>query len=431
MISKKGSVLKIKAVDLSGKCVLSIYSDKTIENITVDIKENTGRVFNFSYDVNGKSIEQEIFIENPILWSIEHPNLYSVKAEILYEDGVIELIEDRFGVRSLTTNGKNIVLNGEPIFVRGYIRGIKCHDHENNCHLSEYEFYKKNIVQAKAFGFNFARFHSTIPSEEYFKAADELGLLVHMELRDKNYIYDNSQEMTKSTGRAQLDEKFLKKVVDSLYNHPSLAVYCIGNEIKDVNQRDSISELSQLIKKTDNTRLFVDTCAWGQNNREHIDIDVQHMSYYFPFGKHENMYEDTDNLLVCGARGGLSVRNENENSTITRKLFFNVPLIAHEAVHYCALRNFKLLKEKFVNYNTPVPWWIDEQLKMIKIKGFDNIYDEMYNASKEFQFEAWKTAYESMRLSNILGGYHVLQFSDCDLYIALDDNLIGGGCYVS
>ena len=39
----------------------------------------------------------------------------------------------------------------------------------------------KNIRQAKKFGFNLVRFHSTIPSDEFVEAADEEGLLIHME----------------------------------------------------------------------------------------------------------------------------------------------------------------------------------------------------------------------------------------------------------
>ena len=280
MISKSGSIIKIKAVDLTGRCMLSVSAEKPMTRIELSVKDKLDRELSFSFKVTEKEIKEEFKIKNPLLWSIERPNLYKYSARIAYQDGSNEVLEDRFGIRKLSTNGKNILLNNVPIYVRGYIRGIKCHDHENNCHLSEYEFYKKNIGQAKAYGFNFARFHSTIPNEEYFRAADELGLLVHIELKDKEYIYDNSLEMTNSTGRANMDQSFLNHVVNDLYNHPSLAVYCIGNEIKGEGERDAISKVSQMIKNADDTRLFVDTCAWGQNNREFIDIDVQHMSYY-------------------------------------------------------------------------------------------------------------------------------------------------------
>jgi hypothetical protein len=40
----------------------------------------------------------------------------------------------------------------------------------------------------------------------------------------------------------------------------------------------------------------------------------------------------------------------------------------------------------------------------------------MYKASKKFQFECWKTAFEEIRSSTLLGGYHFLQFADTDKY---------------
>ena len=40
----------------------------------------------------------------------------------------------------------------------------------------------------------------------------------------------------------------------------------------------------------------------------------------------------------------------------------------------------------------------------------------MFKASKHFQFICWKTAYEEMRKSSLLGGFHFLQFADTDAY---------------
>jgi beta-galactosidase/beta-glucuronidase len=53
--------------------------------------------------------------------------------------------------------------------------------------LSNYEAALKNIRQAKKYGFNLVRFHSTVPSEDFMRAADELGFLVHMEI---GFTYD-------------------------------------------------------------------------------------------------------------------------------------------------------------------------------------------------------------------------------------------------
>ncbi len=416
MCTNNQTIIRINATDISGNGQIYVETQQDLKSVHLCIYDSENKKeYLFSYEVSGKKNNLKFFIENPKLWSTYIPFLYDYKLSIVYSNNKAEEVSDRFGFRNIDTNGKNVMLNGTPIFIRGFIRGIKCHDHKNNCGLSEYEFYKKNLMQAKKFGFNFVRFHSTVPSEEFFKAADEMGVLVHIELREDDDEYNNLIEMVE-TGRDNLQVDFIKDVINRFYNHPSLAVYCIGNEIKGEEEHEKMRQSAKVIKEMDPTRLFLDTCAWGENNRELVDIDVQHMSYYFPFGKHADMFENTDNLLVCGLRGGDEVRIETDNSTLTRTLSFNVPLIAHEVCHYTSLRDFKNLKEKFKSYGVAEPWWIDEELKMIEAKGLTDVYGELYKASRDFQRECWKTAFEAIRSSRLLGGFHMLQFSDTDVY---------------
>lgn len=128
------------------------------------------------------------------------------------------------------------------------------------------------------------------------------------------------------------------------------------------------------------------------------------------------MFENTENLLVVGSDENFPLSCEGLNSSCTRELYFNVPLIAHEVCHYTALRDYVALRDKFARYKVAEPWWIGEELKMIKEKGFEADYDKMYKASKFFQGECWKTAFEAIRRSYLLGGFHFLQFADTDAY---------------
>lgn len=415
MITSKETIIKIDASDIGGKGRLSVHSQKEIKSMTFVAEEpKTKRSFEFSYTCGEKAFETEFFIKDPLLWNVSEPNLYSYTLRIVYE-GEEEVAEGTFGFRSLSTNGKEICLNGTPIFVRGFIRGAAAHEHSNDCRLSEEEFYRKNIRAAKRFGFNFVRFHSVVPNETYFRVADEEGILVHIELRMPEDIYNNLREMT-STGNMLVPDEYVREVVCALYNHPSLCVYCIGNEIRHLATSDRVNEIYRVITGEDDTRLFLDTCAWGENNRPNVDLDVQHLSYYFPFNSHADMYEDTENLLVVGTDESRPLFSKGENSSVSRELFFNVPLLAHEVCHYTALRDYRALKAKFEKYGTPQPWWIDEELKMIEAKGYSARYEEMYKASKYFQRECWKTAFEAMRRSKLLAGFHFLQFADTDVY---------------
>lgn len=396
-------IIKFKLEDLNGlfSCFVTSKTNN-LQKIDLTLEEKKSkRKFYYTFALSNKSSVVQFKIDNPTLWSIESPNLYVYSAVVYHDNGQSE-ISGQFGARILSTDNKNVLLNGKKVFIKGYIRGARAHEHLNNANLNERDFYRKNILQAKKYGFNYIRFHTTIPPKELFEAADELGMLIHIELR--NSEYDNLSEM--SFGKVSLvSDEFILNIIDKLYNHPSLAVYCIGNELKSLVQPERIEEIGNLIKTNDSSRLFLDTCAWGEIGRKNVDIDVQHMSYYFPFSKHCKMFDDLSFMHML-----------TEEQVAKDDKLFTVPLIAHEVCHYTALRNFKKLKEKFIKNGTELPWWIDEELKMINEKGFSDNYDQLYSASKLFQFECWKTAFEEIRTSRLLGGFHFLQFADTDKY---------------
>ena len=412
---KQIAIVKIDSTNTHGYGKVFVESHKKIKAVKFEIIDRTNYRKKISYDACGnEKFSGDFYIKNPILWSLTEPYLYIYRLDITYSDGEQEEHCGRFGFRKIGQNGKNITINDKPVYIRGYIRGAKAHDHANLLGLSLKDFYLKNLRQAKKFGFNYVRFHSVVPEEELFEAADEVGMLVHVELRPPHDIYNNLEEMI-TTGSAIVPEEFLKETVDKYFNHPSFAVYCIGNEIKRARS-DDIRKIREKIDELDGTRLFLDTCAWGKNNRPNVDMDVQHLSYYFPYGKHACMYDDTENLLAANVDENEPMKVETENCEIVRNLYFNVPLLAHEVCHYTALRDFYSLKEKFIKSGAAMPWWLDEEIKLIEEKGFKNSFSEMFKASKHFQFICWKTAYEEMRKSSLLGGFHFLQFADTDAY---------------
>ena len=420
-MGKNKAAIKINSTNTDGYGKVFVESYKKILALNLTINDIDGGKSVFGYDggnaekSGGKfSISGEFYIKSPRTWSISSPALYEYTAEISYADGEKENLSGKFGFRTLGHDGKNLLVNGKPLFVRGYIRGAKAHDHANLLGLPLKEFYLKNLKEAKKFGFNFVRFHSVVPEEELFDAADEAGMLVHVELRPPHDIYNNLEEMV-TTGSAIVPEEFLIETVDRCYNHPSAAVYCIGNEIKKASA-DDIRKIKEKLDELDGTRLFLDTCAWGKNNRPFVDMDVQHLSYYFPFGKHAGMYDDTENLLAANADENEPMKVSDGAVEIVRDLYFKVPLFAHEVCHYTALRDFYSLKKKFIESGAPMPWWVDEEIKLIEEKGYKEVFGEMFKASKRFQFICWKTAYEEMRKSSLLGGFHFLQFADTDAY---------------
>ncbi len=411
MISSKNTVLRIVAGKVDEPFSVRIIGDAAVKSAAWQVFDKAGAVV---CEGASSSANFEGSFEASA-WSVERPTLYTIKLKIEYENGEREELSDRFGFRYFNADEKNIYLNGFPFYMRGYIRGCAAHEHENNCNLSEYEFYKKNILMAKSYGYNTIRFHSVVPSEECFRAADDLGILIHIEIRKVNDNYDNIREMLLGKNDFISDDE-LMEIINSLYNHPSFMVYCVGNELRFPGKKPRVSEIREIIRREDSTRLFLDTCADGEYDRTTVDFDVQHMSYYFPYGRHADMFADMDNLLCVPAMREIDMISENEHGSVSRGLKIPRPMVAHEICHYTSWRDFYALKEKFKKYGRPAPWWVEEEIKMIEAKGYKENFKETLQITKNFQFRCWKTALENLRASNVLSGFHMLQFADTDKY---------------
>ena len=353
-------------------------------------------------------------IKNFVPWSLDNPNLYELKLTLTI-DGKLYEITEYFGMRKIEARGKWVYLNNEKIYLRGHIRGREAHDHPNLLNLSPTEFYKKNIRQAKKFGFNLVRFHSRIPEKAFLEAADKLGFLVHVELRKYFGKYQKERRMMSDEGELLGRQQWIDTIL-KLRNHPSVIVYCMGNEIRKPGRNPFVEEIAGLTKEIDPTRFFIDTCAHGEYDRTYVDFDVQHMSYYFPYGENYDMFDNTYNWHIYGSCKGRELVKQTCDHEIKRALKVDRPVLAHEICHYIALHDIYKLDEKFIACGAEKPWWIDELKRLIELKGFKNSYDRLYKASKEFQQQCWKLGIEATRRSNLLAGFHFLQLADTDLY---------------
>lgn len=144
-------------------------------------------------------------------WSDRDPALYKVVVRLLRDGARIDERVQDFGFRRLRTNGFDLRLNGHPIYLRG---ACEHHYYPLTCTAPmDVATYRANIRRLKAIGFNWLRFHTWIPSEEYMQAADEMGMLIQVE----------------APYGAVTDEEWLD-IFYACRHHPSVIIYCGGNE---------------------------------------------------------------------------------------------------------------------------------------------------------------------------------------------------------
>jgi beta-galactosidase/beta-glucuronidase len=197
--------------------------------------------------IPGNKFRMEEIIENFKPWNIHNSYLYTfvLKLDI---NGKQVVKKFKFGMRKFHISEHDVFLNNEKIFIRGVIRGRPAHDHPNLEKLPLYDYYAKYMRMMKIYGFNFIRFHSQIPPRECLLAADDLGILIHVEMR----IYYGKYQKERSTmkgGNKLLDRQEWKKMILQLRNYTSLMVYCMGNEINNPGQNPICEEFYQMTHK--------------------------------------------------------------------------------------------------------------------------------------------------------------------------------------
>ncbi|MBI2842256.1 MAG: hypothetical protein HYX78_02535 [Armatimonadetes bacterium] len=113
-------------------------------------------------------------------WSDNYPNLYNV--EVTLKDGgqTLDSISQRFGMRTVKAANRKLYLNGRPVMLRGTCECAYYPETTNP--PMDVESYRFMIRRLKETGFNYLKLHTHVPSEEYMRAADELGVMLQVEL---------------------------------------------------------------------------------------------------------------------------------------------------------------------------------------------------------------------------------------------------------
>ncbi|MBO7328314.1 MAG: hypothetical protein J6W00_06040 [Lentisphaeria bacterium] len=351
-------------------------------------------------------------------WSPANPELYILEAGS---------IRERFGFCELRTFGNtDVLLNGERCYLKGYIRGIVAHEHPNMTGGTLKDAAVKNIRQAKKYGFNLVRFHSTIPAEEFVEAADEEGLFIHMEI---GFAYEYDENGNKKS--LAMDNKNWRETILRYRNHPSVAIFCIGNEMHNSGHQPEVYNLCDIGRKLAPGKLIMDNSGWGEYDRPTADIFSQHIAYYFPYKHHKDMFVTDNCWRMNGSTYDAPLQDTGKTSAVEAEIRREAvplrPVLAHEALHYIDIPDYEALNKKFDDFCARVgkeyleandikkPKFMTELPELIRRKGLSGKMSDYVKGSQNFKLMAYKTYIEKMRDSAICG-YEMLQLADCLKY---------------
>jgi beta-glucuronidase len=238
-----------------------------IQDYVVQLEKGAQRTIAGWVQLNGPQLQQKITLRIPetgltktlqtdkwgraefsfpaslTLWSPDRSKLYEVKITAETDE-----VTERIGFRSIEARGTDLLLNGNPVFLRGIslheeapVRGGRAWSEEDARTL---------LGWAKDLGCNFVRLAHYPHNEEMLRVADELGVMVWEEVSVYWTIQWENPE-TLRNAENQLNEAIVRD-----HNRASLIIYSVANEtpISEVRNR-FLRALIQDVRSNDATRL--------------------------------------------------------------------------------------------------------------------------------------------------------------------------------
>ncbi|TFH27602.1 MAG: glycoside hydrolase family 2 protein [Bacteroidia bacterium] len=232
-------MLEIALVDPAGK---------EVANVEKELELPSGKELQAEFDIS---------IDRPVIWDIEHPDLYTCVAELVIDRKDVQSTSTTFGIRDFKwTANDGFHLNGR----RVQLYGVNLHHDQGPLGAAFFpRAMERQLEIMKEMGVNALRTSHNACAPEVLDLCDRMGIIVFNELFDK---YGPTAGVQCST--AEYVDSYAEAEVANFVrrdrNHPSVFLWSIGNEIGDLlSDRDSLAEehvanMVKYFKKHDITR---------------------------------------------------------------------------------------------------------------------------------------------------------------------------------
>jgi hypothetical protein len=204
-------------------------------------------------------------IKNPELWSPDFPFLYDLTAVLKdSQDKEIDRITSYFGMRKISVqkdeaNINRLYLNDHAQFMIGPLDQGWWPDGLYTAPTDEALRYDLEVI--KKLGMNMLRKHVKVEPRRFYYWCDKLGVLVWQDMPNGDaYLGKDGKDIQRSPESAGQFELELKRMIDSLCNHPSIVMWVPFNE--GWGQFDT-ARIAELIKQLDPTRLVDNASGWA------------------------------------------------------------------------------------------------------------------------------------------------------------------------
>ena len=383
-VQNKKIAVKVKVQNPSGnatsvKLNLLVTGTSQKESADFELKEGENELeMNLDMDADAK------------LWNEFHPNIYSLEASLKDKtSGQTDVSATTFGMREFKTAGKQILINGQPTFLRGT---LECAIFPKTGYpATDLAEWLRIFNVCRAHGLNHMRFHSWCPPKAAFDAADQTGFYLQVEASSwanqsttlgdgkpfDKYLYEESERMMAEYG-----------------NHPSFCMFVYGNEPGGPNQHQFLTEFVNFWKSKDSRRIYTSGAGWPNLPANDYLSD--------PAPRIQGWGQELKSVI-----NGEAPRTDYDWSVYNGK--FPQPIVSHEIGQWCVYPNFNEIAKydgvlKARNFE-----FFQETLKD---HGMEQLADSFLLASGKLQALCYKADIEAALRTRDFGGFQLLDLHD-------------------
>lgn len=382
----------VKAV-ITGTCAAP--NDRQIVSITLSPTAPDGRELRsdthyITLYTSRQTVRLSYEFDEPIkYWDEFHPDLYTLRASLMHDDGENKILA-KFGMRTIEVKNKQLTLNGKEISLRGT---LDCGIYPKTGYPpTDLETWLDTMKTIKSYGLNHVRFHAWCPPEAAFEAADMVGIYVLAEMP----LWLNYDVCPLETGDDPIHKFYYHNeamTISKTYgNHPSFIMFSNGNEL--LGDFEMLEDITTQIKALDDRRLYTLT--------SNFDRPVTAADDYF----------------CAAAANGHRIRMQTFFDTISEhtRLSYDdavkempVPIVSFEVGQYCVYPNVDSISDYDGNM-APVNF---EAIKTDMIRhGIYNKLEKYIKASGMLAALLYKEDIECALRTRGMGGFELLGLTD-------------------
>ena len=262
-------------------------------------------------------------VHHPHLWSPETPNLYTARTRIMRKGHILDEVNTRFGIRSLSYT-PGFRLNGETRKFKGV-----CNHHDLGPlgAAVHKDALRHQLTMLKAMGCDAIRTSHNMPAPELVELCDEMGLMMMIEPFD---VWNHGK--TENDYNKEFNDwwqKDITNMVKQYRNNASVMMWSSGNEVWNQVLPDGIeivTKLQDLFHQLDPTRPVTN----GMDQAMHVihngfGAAVEIPGFNYRTGRYIEGYENLPQKMILGSETA---------STVSSRGVYKIPALIQPDAHY-------------------------------------------------------------------------------------------------